>query len=333
MSRLKLRLRANTWYAIGTINKKPIKKSSGLKERDKEAAQEWILRYELELLTNKSDSLELESQPFSKLVSRYQDATPDLSYREINAMSICLRYLGDTPVSDVRHDLSKYIATRHKKSKDNSIDRDVRRIKAVIMFGHKQKLCGKFEYHFECEDDARFVYLEPDIRDKYIEAFPTEYQDFAVVLNFQGLRFTQAATLTSDNLQGEFLIVETRKGQRRRIKHGQRTELKAKTRVLGLHPRVKAILEERVSQYGESQPLFPEIEYQSYRRTHIKVCDKVGISDYRIHDNRKTFATALSLNAGASDREAASALGQSTTKNVYRYSMMQDAVKVISKLE
>jgi len=333
MSRLKLRLRANTWYAVGTINKITIKKSSGFNEPDKEAANLWMLQFELDLLKQKGQEFKLDNKPFKTLVKQYQDATPDLSYREINAMSICLRYLGAESVISVRTNLDNYIKTRHKNSKDNSIDRDVRRIKAVVTFGHQLKLCGKFEYHFECDDDARFTFLEPDLRDAYINAFPDEYKDFVTLLNFQGLRFSQAANLTADNIQGDFLVVETKKGQKRRIKNGQRTELKSKVRLLGMHPRVKIILSSRVDIIGSKECLFPEIEYQKYRRVHVLVCEKLGITDYRIHDNRKTFATGLSQIAGANDREAASALGQSTTRNVYRYSMMKDALKVISKLE
>ena len=332
MNHLKLRLRTNTWYAVGTLRGKPIKKSSGYKKEDREQAEEWILRYELELRKNPNAIRSIDNKPFKVLLNLYRDSTTDISHKELNALDICERYLGQIKICDVRTDLSRYIKTRHNKSKDNSIDRDVRRIKAIINFGKSQGLCGEFMYYFSCEDDTRNVYAEADVRDKICAALPEKYRDFYIVLNFQGLRFGQAQRITGEDIQGDYLETWTKKGQKRRNRNGARTELKPVRKLLGIHPRVMGILVARVKVTFGRELLFPEINYQTYRLAHIKACKSVGVTGYRIHDNRKTFATLLSHQTGATDRETAQALGQSTTRNVYKYSVNRDLKVIISKL-
>ncbi len=332
MKQLKLNLRTNTWYAVGTIRGKPIKKSTGFRTEDREKAEEWILHYEIELRKNPSASQSLENKPFSVLLNLYRDNTTDISHKELNALSICERYLGQIKIHQVRTDLSQYIKARHTKSKDNSIDRDVRRIKAIISYGKSMGLCGDFLFYFACEDDTRNVYADAEVRDKICAALPEEYRDFYTVLNFQGLRFSQAQRITGQDIKGLYLETWTKKGQKRRNRNGSRSELKPVRKMLGLHPQVEQILEQRVLTFGQDEKLFPEIKYQSYRLAFKSACKVTGVINYRVHDNRKTFATNLSHQVGATDREVAQALGQSSVRNVYKYSVNRDLKEVISKL-
>ncbi len=331
MSYLKLKLRVNTWYAIGTIKGKPIKKSSGYRKEEKALADKWVLSYELGLHQNKQDR-ELDNKPFKQLIKLYRDNTPDLPYKEGKALDICVRYLGEQKIISVTTDLNKYIIARHKNSKDNSIDRDVRRIRAIINYGYGLGLCSSFKFKYYCKDDTRNVYAEVSERDRLFEVLPRQYRDFYIVLNFQGLRFSQAKNITGNDIHGDELTTITRKGQRRRVVNGARTSIEPVMKVLSLHPRVQAILQQRIALYGNEVSLFPEINYQKYRLAHIAACIEVGMNDYRIHDNRKTFATLLVHQTGATDRETATALGQSSIRNVYKYSINRKLKSLISKL-
>ncbi len=322
MSGLKLKLRNNTWYANGTIKTKRIVKSSGFSKSEKEEARHWMLRLELELLNNSGS---MEEKPFGKLLKMYRDDISNISNREESGLNIIGKYLSHLKVKKVRTDLKEYIATRHAKSQENSIDRDINgRIRAIINYGRDRKLCGNFEVKVSSPDDTRKVFLSIEKRDALLETIQPEYREFLNILVYQGLRFGQALSLTSESLtDDDSLIVYSKKGQKRDS---------LKKVVLPLHPKVSLILNERVSILGEGVCLFPEIEYEKYRQAHLKACKELSIVDYRIHDNRKTFASLLKNAAQTTDRESAELLGHSGTRNVYKYSINNDTRVLLSRL-
>ena len=322
MSGLKLKLRNNTWYATGTIKKIRIVKSSGFSKSEREQARHWMLRYELDLINNSGS---MEEKSFGELLKMYRDDISNITSQEESGLSIIEKYLSHQKVKKVRTDLSEYISTRHANSQENSIDRDINgRIRAIINYGRDRKLCGSFEVKVASPDDTRKVFLSVEKRNALLEIIQPEYKEFLTVLVYQGIRFGQCASLTAESLtDDDSLIVYSKKGQKREI---------VKKVILPLHPKVSQIIKRRVEIYGNGMPLFPEIVYDKYRKAHLKACEELSIVDYRIHDNRKTFATLLKNAAQTTDREAAELLGHSGTRNVHKYSINDDARGLLSKL-
>lgn len=321
---LKLILRGQTWYASGTIRQiGRIYKSTGYSKPDKEKAKEWLLRYELDLRTNPNALNKKEDMPFSKLMDEYTKAKPHLSHKELSALNIMRKFLGNKSVYDVRTDLTDYVAQRHSNSAPNSLARDIdSRLRAVINFGRDKGWCGSLEW--DCStyrvDDTRTQFLEKDDVNALLDAVPKTYKDFYEVLVFQGMRFSQAKSLTSKHLVGDYIVYESKKGQKDGL------GVTKKTPVM---PRVRRIIEQRIKKHGTNSELFPEISYSTFRRIHLAACDQVGISDYRIHDNRSTFATNISSALDLTTKETASLLGHSTTKYVDRYKQERDLINRI----
>lgn len=321
---LKLILRGQTWYASGTMRQiGRIFKSTGYSKPDKERAEEWLLRYELDLRTNPNASKKKEELPFTYLLDEYIKSKSQLSNKESNALNIMRKFLGQETIYTTRTNLANYIEQRHAKSATNSIARDVdSRLRAVINYGQKKGWCGPLEW--DCSsyrvDDTRTQFLEREQVTTLLDAVPTEYKDFYSILVFQGMRFGQAKALTGQSLQGDYIVYESKKGQKNGL------GVTKKTPVM---PKVKQILELRIKRFGIKSDLFPEISYSTFRRMHLSLCERIGISDYRIHDNRSTFATNISSALDLTNKETASLLGHSTTKYVDRYKQERDLLKRI----
>ncbi len=323
MSTLKLSLRDNGfWYATGTINGKKINHSSGLKKPEKKAAREWLLHHELELINKQSNNC-MDTGKFGVLLDAYVQDQPQMSVKEFKQIAIVRKHLGNQPVKKVRSNLDEYIRTRHAKNQPNTIERDVNsRIGTIINYGYQRKLCGEFLASVKHVDDTRSVYLSKELRDQFIAQWEGEHKDFTIVLLFQGLRFSQAAKLTGSDIMGDVLKTYTQKGPRK-IYRGE---------YLYMGARVKKILTRRAKKVGKGELLFPNINYDHYHYIHQTICDDLNITDYRVHDNRTTFATHLSQDAQATDREVAVALTHRTTRNVPRYAQNRDMKNLMLKL-
>lgn len=325
MANLVLKLRDNGyWYAAGTINGQRVRKASKFTKPDRKLAEVWILQYELELRAGKLKK-SLEDEPFSSLIKLYEKANPNISYKEFQQLKIVKQYLSKTPVREVRTDLTQYIQDRHAKSQTNTIDRDINgRIRAIINFGRDRKLCGGFEVKVQRVDDTREVYLSKDLRERYLESWPEgELRDFATVLVMQGLRFGQAVNLLADDVQDGHIHTSTKKGVHKVIRQVY----------LPMHPRVRAVIKNRIKTLSASRRVFPSIEYQSYRRLHLKICESLDINDYRLHDNRTTFATHLTHDSHATPKEIGLMLSHKGTRNVGRYSQARELTKIINLLD
>ncbi len=323
MATLKLSLRDNgIWYAVGTLNGKKINHSSGLTKPDKKAAREWLLHHELELL-KKSRSHSMESDKFEMLVDLYVQDQPQMSDKEYRQIKIVRHHLGNKPVKMVRKNLDDYIQTRHANNKPNTIERDVNsRIGTIINYGKGKGWCGAFEASVKHVDDTRNLYLSKEQRDQFIGQWEGEAQDFTIILVFQGLRFGQAARLRGSDIMGDVLKTSTQKGPQKLYRE----------EYLYMGPKVKEILTKRAVAVGQEALLFPQINYDNYYYQHTEICKGLGIPDYRIHDNRTTFATHFSHDANASDREVAAALTQRTNRNVPRYAQNRKMKELIMKL-
>ncbi len=323
MATLKLSLRDNgIWYAVGTINGKKINHSSGFTKPDKKAAREWLLHHELELIKNAQPNC-MESEKFGALVDLYVKDQPQMSDKEYRQIQIVLRHLADKAVKSVRTDLSNYIQTRHANSKHNTVERDVNsRIGAIINYARDKGWCGSFKASVKHIDDTRNLYLSKELRDQFINHWEGEAREFTIILVFQGLRFGQAARLRGMDIMGDQLKTYTQKGPQKIYRE----------EYLYMSPVVEQILTKRAVAVGQEALLFPEIEYDNYRYQHRVICKKLGIPDYRIHDNRSTFATHFSHDAQASDREVAAALTQRTNRNVPRYAQNRKMKELIGKL-
>ncbi len=321
MGTLKLSLRDNgVWYATGTINKKKINHSSGFTKPDKKAAREWLLGHELELLNSGSN---MDGQKFNKLIDLYVLDQINMSDKEYRQIKIVIQHLGNTPTKKVRTNLDEYIRLRHANNLDNTIERDVNnRIGTIVNYGFTRKLCGKFMAHVKHVDDTRSVFLGKDLRSKYLAGWEGEAKDFTTVLLFQGLRFGQAAKLKKSDVLEDMLKTYTQKGPKKIYRDV----------FLNLHPIVKEILDRRAVNIEPEEKLFQNINYDNYRYQHKQICKAIGLPDYRIHDNRSTFATHLSHDALASDREVAAALSQRTNRNVPRYAQNREMKSLIGKL-
>jgi len=322
MGTLKLSLRDNgVWYAVGTINKKKINHSSGFHKPDKKAAREWLLKHELQLLS--AGSRNMDSQKFKNLIDLYVLDQPNMSDKEFRQINIVIKHLGSIPIKKVRTNLDEYIRVRHASNQPNTIERDVNsRIGTIINYGRDRNLCGEFLANVKHVDDTRSVFLSKELRDRYLEKWTGEAKDFTTVLLFQGLRFGQAARLRCCDVMGLVLKTFTQKGPKKTYRDVN----------LYTHPKVLVILNKRATQIGLNDLVFPNIDYDRYRYQHSAICKELGVPEYRIHDNRTTFATHYSHDALASDREVASALSQKTSRNVPRYAQNREMKNLINKL-
>ncbi len=247
-----------------------------------------------------------------------------MKYKEFQQIEIVRKHLANEPVNKVRKNLDEYIRVRHAKSKPNTIERDVNsRIGTIINYGKDRGLCGQFEASAKHIDDTRSVFLSKELRDKFIARWPEgELRDFTIVLLFQGLRFGQAARLKGSDIMGDTLKTSTQKGPQKLYRE----------EYLYMHEKVNNILTNRAVAGGQEALLFPHIDYSNYYYRHSKVCKGMGLPNYRIHDNRTTFATHLSHDSLANDREIAAALTHVSARNVPRYAQNRDMKKLMQKL-
>lgn len=161
---------------------------------------------------------------------------------------------------------------------------------------------------FRTEPEGRTRHLTPDELATLLERLPEDAQAIVIFAVLTGARKSQVLGLTWDRVDVEHATVTIfRKSQKKQAKL-----------TLDLHPTALAILERQRELRGSEPTVF---DTTNFRKIWEKALVDAGVTDFRFHDLRHTFATWLARKASLALVQKL--LGHSHITTTMRYAHVQ----------
>ncbi len=233
--------------------------------------------------------------------------------------------LGDRPVLDLTGaDLATYIDRGQGAPAQR---REINTIKSIV--NYFRKMSGDQPIYMDRPRDnaGRTQWLTADKRDEFLELAPDEIKGLATAMFFTGARRGELCTARLADVDWDKLTVEVanRKGG-----------MGLKRRKVPIHRRVLPYIEAAAAGKGRllfADPVGKEWKETLFHRFWWQTVVRAGLSDFKPHDARHTFATLL-VQQGVSLRVIADLLGHSGLSMVLRYAHMasEDGDKAVHNL-
>ena len=334
---LKLRLRGDTWYAMGTITRLDgkrvrVKRSTKFTYNQKNQAKSL-------LPTIQADVIKQTCEPKKEKRSDYLVADMNSRYlsRPEGFLSLATNYIlkdfdgvfGKREVLDL--DIKEvYSHFNRKGTKPSSIRKEMATLIASINYSKMRGfpyIIFKDEQGKEVnlvkppEGEGRLRWLSMKQRDHLISCCDEAIKDLVAFLFYTGARLGNAFELTDQNIIGDEVMLYTRKGRARKVSWRK-------------VPIVTAIKPMMMARCGGGL-VFPNPLGTQWRRSGVNndgrksdntnfyhfwndACEKAGITDFKPHDARHTFASLLRQNGAGLD-ELQELLGHASLEMVRRY--------------
>ncbi len=304
MLKLAKTLSSPNWYASGFIGCRRIRRSTGTKDKNKAERELARIYYE---------ELHSENNPDNILV----DDIVDFYLRDNTSLSRdtlcrCQRYkkvLGGYYAHQLDARLiNRYVelAHKHKKkrqaSQANTIQRDLKGLKAVLKYAVDHSYIPTvYLPKIEHVDDRRLRWLEEHEREYYLTECQPEYRLFFATLFLSGCRLSELRRARDTDVTPVGIIYRHFKGRPR----------KERARTVPLHPRIQGL--------SQRQGKLFDFSYQEIRTEHLRICEALGLKDFRIHDIRHTFGTLAARKNGADVLKLAYLMGHENLETCKRY--------------
>ena len=319
---LRLKLRGDTYYVVGQINGRRIRKTT--KTSDKSIANEIRVQMEHEMLTGRRSTT--TQKTFNQAVESY------LKRRE-HTSNTTSRYLvgfmdewGHMPVGDINQMfLEDWMDDRLSEVAGPTVRREVNVFMPVLRHANKRGWIDEVPIiERPADGEPRLRVLDEAEYQALMGACTPITADAAGLTKFllhTGARIGEAIKLTWEDVSlgaEPYCILRTRK--RKGGREAQRT--------VPLNDVLLDIIDLR---WGKVVPTSGQVftrwtDQRAAGKCVISYANDLGIGDFRPHDLRRTFATRL-LERGANPRTVADLLGHTSLTMVMRYMVPPDHVK------
>lgn len=324
---LQLKLRNDMWHVTGTVVgpdgvRVRVRKSTGFPRRQKRHANDVMGRILHEAMSGKhrggADSLTIED------AARMFTTRPNPpGQTDVDIMGVLCRNLGKVRLSDLTvSTIQKYVTGKGNKA--STVAREINSIKAMLAHAKAMGFSTPdLELVRPSVDDSRLRWLTESERDHLIASCSEEIRGIVTFLFFTGCRIGEALSLDHKDVREGAAHFTTYKG-------------KSKRRRVRAVPLVKSAVDAVGSGVGHVfvRPDGEPWDYDGFHNVWTKGIEASGITDFRPHDARHTFASHL-VQRGASLRAVADLLGHTSLAMVMRYahlapSHLTDTVSLLS---
>ena len=244
--------------------------------------------------------------------SNYMAAHKTQKTRETDRyrLKFLLPFFGSLKLSEITPQrVEIYKNARLQFVKPSTVNREIALLKAILNFAVKQGIIGVNpikDVEKMKEPPGRVRYLKPEELAKLLKVSPPYLRAIIQVAVFTGLRKSDLLSLKWDNIDWKNNVIKV---------HVKKTN---ELRFIPMSDIVKEVLKNlpRDSEYVFTYRGKPIKDIKKSFRT---ACMKAGITDFRFHDLRHTFASYLVMN-GVDLRTVAELMGHKTLRMVQRYS-------------
>jgi integrase len=201
-------------------------------------------------------------------------------------------------------------------NKANTVAREINSLNAAFTYARQNGVNVPDDLRLKrpCVDDSRTRWLDSAERDQLIENCDSKIRRVVTFLFFTGTRLGEAFNLTWRDVREDSVFVSTKKGKNK----------SRRTRSIPLNPQASRAVGAMPKDAGLDDFVFPNSSGGKWLRQHFyphwhRACLWAGITDFRPHDCRHTFASLL-VQQGVGLREVADLLGHTQLTMVMRYS-------------
>jgi len=272
---------SSAWQIVGTVGGQRVRRSTKCKDYGR--AEQVMAKFYYDAVNDKANP---DLYTIADLIDAYL-AKPGLKLglRSHNILLKMKDYWKDVRAHLFgQESVNRYIKRYHSNNKANTIEREIRQLNAVFNYCEQSRMTsGIFRPVFDRVDDARVRWLEPEERDAYLAEASEMYRGFLTVLFYTGCRIGELKNLTWNDVTEDALVFRHWKGQPRKLR----------VRAVPMHDKVREVIESLTREPGRR--VFPKRWYNYGRvyQEHTRICEALGIEDFKPHDIRHTFGTLL----------------------------------------
>ncbi len=322
--KLELKLRSNRWYIVGNVGDKRIRESTGIQKSLRSTAEALLKKRQVELFGDVSAST---LPTFRDAANNYLARPEGVGKDDQILVQRQLRYWGDTPLEDMTSmDINSYGDVIHKHNKPDTRKRDLNILKAIL---NRATLLGLLMKTPKIVMPKGESVRERNLLPKEKKAYLGELRDDEIgILNFiiyTGCRLSEALNLKVKDLD---LVKNEVKLSNNKGRHGGR-----QTRTVNIPLKLRLVLDSMIISTDPNDYVFvhrhssagryigARLGVRWVRKRHDKICHKLCLKDYRIHDHRHTYGTELTR-LGVPETKIADLLGHSNLDMVRRYTKL-----------
>ena len=328
---LKISLRNGVWQIVGRVvtlggNQIRIRESTGFTTRQKAHATEAlgrVLRDALDGTLDKGKSV--GNMTVGEAVKIYLNRPNPAGTTDQGVLHRFAKHHGALRLTSVQvADVMLYVNGRGNKA--STVCRELNSIKAMFEYGRDQGLdIPILRLKKPLVDDSRCRWLYESERDEFINACEPEIKEMVTFLFFTGARLGEMFKLKWRDVVDNKAMLSSRKGVSRALR----------TRAVPLTQNVRDAIGTRGA---HNKNVFTTSDNMEWRKDQLypyfyRATGAVGITDFRPHDCRHTFASHL-VQKGASLRAVADLLGHTSLSMVMRYahlapSHLEDTIELL----
>ena len=279
---LKLTKRGEVWYLRGTVRGVLVNESA--KTTDRGHAEALRIRREGDLL-DRSIHGASAAATFLEAAVGYMELGGERRY-----LGALIDHFGTAPLARIdQAAIDRAAHVLKPDAKPSTVNRQVYGPMAAVMhFAAKRKLCAYSKIERPKQPKGRVRWLRPNEADQLIDACAPHFAPLVIFLFYTGARVSEAVYLDwadVDLTRRRVVFLDTKNGEDRGVP---------------LHPRVFEALANLPHREGavfrclNSRPYVRRVDSGGQIRTAFRAaCRRAGITNFRPHDCRHTWATWL----------------------------------------
>lgn len=309
---LNLYRRGEYWHIRGTVSNYEksitIRQSTGA--RTKKEAVKILQSLEAQALY-KLEGVN-KTTPFILVANKWLNIKDRNSFDNWCVPKLCSAFSNKLINEITQDDWDEYRKDNLKNKTPSYINRISSVLNTILKYGKQKTIIKK-----EKVISDRIRYLTKEQQEMMFDSYPEYIRPLFITLAYQGLRIGEAIRLTQRHIDIEKnLILVEYSNNRDTTKGGRR-------RILPLHSRVKEAIN------YNNHIIFPNLNGDFYKegknigQIHRRVCKKVGITDFTVHDWRHHWASRLTMK-GASIPALMKLGGWEDERMVLRYASVSD---------
>ena len=309
--------RGCVWYLRGTVKGVRVYETTGTSNADR--AEEIRIKRENEIL-HRTIHGDRGGHTFAEAALMYLDRPGGLPDTEARYVFPLVDHFGQLTLDKIdQASTDRYVAERHPSAKPSTILRStLTPLTSILNHAHGLAWCDAPKFRRPKQPPGRTKWLTEDQAEQLIGATAPHFRPFVIALIYTGARVSEALYLDWTDIDLHRRAVtfrDTKNGETRTVPLHERAFLA----LANLPHREGAVfLTQRGVPYSRRSMGGGQIQ-TAWRGA----CKRAGLSGFRAHDCRHTFASWLVM-AGTPLRTVADLLGHKTLSMVMRYAHLSE---------
>ena len=330
--KLKLILRNNTWYVYGYVSGKRVRESTGIARANKSAAELYLSK-KISMLGGTVTT----SNTFEAAANNYLTRKEGVGENDKVLIRRQSKFFGKIELDSMTPlDIQEYANVTHKNNKASTMKRDLNILKAILNRACDLGMMIKVPKVVmpTVVNDARDRNLLPHEKKAYLNELKGDEIGIFTFILYTGVRAGEVRKLQRHNLFTDHFTIQTSyKG-----KNGKKN-----VRTVNIPLKLQALLSSMT--LPKSGYVFVHTDKSAgryigkpfssvwLRKRNDRICKKLGIKDYRVHDHRHTYGTELKR-LGTAETTIADLMGHSNLNMVRRYTKLtqKEHADIVNKL-